>query len=268
MEFFREAASGYDVNAYYIAVNIVSTIEHSAQIVIAAFFAYWLRNSFATPLAFFVNFLVLTWLCVSWALLWSVVIPPDNVPLVTAAFMCFSGLLFSGGLIPVEYYDMYRNGGFMELFSGLISPTRYFNEAVIITERRCLGPQYGMTVADEAVNFDLNWSGMALLGYGINDLENVTTQSHDGWYATVLPAVFAGFFVRMLGAGAIHLAGRHKQIKKPLWHEIRKSKRVGLIVLLYIEIMAILFGVTSWLILRTNSGTVELPELDAPVGVY
>ena len=41
IEFFREASSGYNINAYFVAVNIVASVEHSVQAVIVAFFAVW-----------------------------------------------------------------------------------------------------------------------------------------------------------------------------------------------------------------------------------
>lgn len=104
MQFFREASSGYDVTAYYLAINAVESIEHSVQICIAAFFGLWLRNTFANPLAFYINFLLLCWICVPWAMLLAIMIPPESVTLVVGFFMGFSGLLFSGGLEPIEYY--------------------------------------------------------------------------------------------------------------------------------------------------------------------
>jgi hypothetical protein len=34
IEFFREASSGYNINAYFVAINITATLEHSTQAVI------------------------------------------------------------------------------------------------------------------------------------------------------------------------------------------------------------------------------------------
>ena len=64
IEFFREAGSGYDINAYYIAINIVASLEHSIQVFIGAYFAFWIRNPIVVWYSFFIHFLLLTWLCV------------------------------------------------------------------------------------------------------------------------------------------------------------------------------------------------------------
>jgi len=103
LEFFREAASGYDVNAYFLAVHIMSTLEHFAQATLAAIAAYWIRDSLVAGANYLVAFLMMTWLCVSWALLFPLIVAPKNVVVVTGFFMAFFGILFSGGLAPVTY---------------------------------------------------------------------------------------------------------------------------------------------------------------------
>ena len=103
IEFFREAGSGYDINAYYIAINIVASLEHSIQVFIGAYFAFWIRNPIVVWYSFFIHFLLLTWLCVSWALFLPMIVPQENVTLVVGFFFAFCGLLFSGALPPVTY---------------------------------------------------------------------------------------------------------------------------------------------------------------------
>lgn len=58
-EFFRETSSGYNPNAYFLAINIVSTLEAMIQIVLVAFVAAFLREPVASWAVFFVHFLVL-----------------------------------------------------------------------------------------------------------------------------------------------------------------------------------------------------------------
>lgn len=103
LEFFREAGSGYDVNAYFVAINITSLFEHSFQMLIAASCAFWLRDSLTSWLSYFVNFLLLMWMTVSWSLFIPLLVSPANVVLAVGFFMAFFGLLFSGGLEPVTY---------------------------------------------------------------------------------------------------------------------------------------------------------------------
>jgi hypothetical protein len=64
-EFFREAGSGYSINAYFLAVNITSFLEHSTQMVVAALSAFWFRDSIASFVSYLVHFLALSWTCVS-----------------------------------------------------------------------------------------------------------------------------------------------------------------------------------------------------------
>ena len=101
--FFREAGSGYDVNAYFLSVNLTGMVVHSMQMVICSLFAFWLRDSVAKWHSYYVHFIMLAWLCVSWAMLIPLLVPPNNVVLATGFFMSFFGLLFSGGLAPVMY---------------------------------------------------------------------------------------------------------------------------------------------------------------------
>jgi len=102
-EFFREAGSGYNVNSFTLAINIMVTLEHSAQTVIAALFSLWLRSSYASWTNFFVHFLGLSWIATSWALLFPLIIPAENVFTVAGFYYVLFSLLFSGGVAPVLY---------------------------------------------------------------------------------------------------------------------------------------------------------------------
>ena len=120
---FFKAASGYDLNAYYVAVNIMATTEHTIQVLIAAFFAIWIRNPLASSASFVVHFVLLAWVVVSWSLLIPMVTPPESVMIVGAFFFVFCGLMFSGAFPPILYYQIYE-GGFREIFAGWIAATR------------------------------------------------------------------------------------------------------------------------------------------------
>lgn len=92
LQFFREACSGYDVNAYYLAVSITATIEHSLQIFVASSIVYWIRGSTGPWAAYFTSFFFVTWLTVSWALLFPLFVPPQNAAVVTGLFIAFFGM--------------------------------------------------------------------------------------------------------------------------------------------------------------------------------
>lgn len=248
LEFFREAGSGYNLNAYFLAIIIISTLEHSTQVVIAAFFASWIRNPIASNASYYVHFLLLAWITVAWALLIPMVIPLESVTLVAGFFFAFCGLMFSGAFPPIQYNQIYQ-GGFSEIFSGWISPTRFFYEAVAVGEYRCLPEQSGYTILPSSVNRQSNSSMTILLGYAGHDY-NAVRWSCNGWYWSVLPAILIGITVRYLAIGAMHAFYRGQQTKKSLWFVMRKSVRVAIAVLVYFLVFAGLFFVTTWTFLR------------------
>jgi hypothetical protein len=114
-QFFREIESGYNLNASFVAVNIMVTLEHFAQLLIAAAFAFWIRNPLASPGSFSVHFLLLAWVSLSWALFIPMVVSPDSVVLVAGFFFAFCGLMFSGAFPPIVYKCKYFWEEFMVL---------------------------------------------------------------------------------------------------------------------------------------------------------
>ena len=180
LEFFREASSGYDINAYYLAVHLVSFLEHTAQIIIVSFFAAWLREPVASWWSYFFHFESLMWLCVSWALFFPMFVPVDNVVIVVGFFMAFCGLMISGAFPPTTWKAIYE-GGAPEIIAGWFSPTRYFFEGLTVGEYRCMPAQSGYTVADESVNFDRdNTLLRAAFGLAGHD-PNATQMTCAGW---------------------------------------------------------------------------------------
>jgi hypothetical protein len=79
LEFFREAASGYNLNAYFGPISILSTLEHSVHAIVSAVFASWIRNPVASNASYYTHFLLLAWVTIAWALLIPMVVPADNV---------------------------------------------------------------------------------------------------------------------------------------------------------------------------------------------
>jgi hypothetical protein len=249
LEFFRESGSGYNLNAYFFAVSILSTFEHSVQVVMAAFFASWIRNPIASSASYYVHFLLLAWITVAWALLIPMVFPADSVTLVAGFFFAFCGLMFSGAFPPIQYNEIYADGGVKEIFAGWISPTRFFYEALAVGEYRCLPEQSGFTIQETSINRATNSSMTIVFGYAGHDY-NAVRYSCNGWYWSVLPAFFVGLTVRYVAAGAIHTFFRGQQTKKSLWHEMRKSRKVVAVVIAYLLVFAGLVGLTTWFFIR------------------
>ncbi|VEU38252.1 unnamed protein product [Pseudo-nitzschia multistriata] len=223
MEFFRESGSGYDINAYFFAINIISTIEFSIQVLIAALFATWIRNPIASYISYYIHFLLLTWVTVSWSMFFPMVCSPDTVPLVAGFFFTFCGLVFSGAFSPFGYEAIYEEGGFKEVLVGWVSPTRFFFEALTVGEYRCLPEQSGFTIASSSSNRNSTNTMMRKMGYAGRDLQAVRW-SCDGWYWSVAPAILIGITVRYLAFGAMHACFRAQQAKKPLIHKLQKKR--------------------------------------------
>jgi hypothetical protein len=158
------------------------------------------------------------------------------------------------------FADIYEDNSVLALFVGFVSPTRYFIEGLTVAEFRCLPEQSGFTQTAIAINFPRELNSFALIGLAQND-SNVRQQSCSGWYWGVLPALLVGLTIRWAAAGAIHVSERPKQAKKPLWKEIKQQttqkglsvyKSTGMIVVVFVAVLAALFSLASWSILRST----------------
>jgi hypothetical protein len=265
LEFFREASSGYNIDAYYVAVQFVSTVEHSTQIVVLSFFAAWLRDPIANWWSFFAHFLALVWLCVSWALFFPMVVPADNVTVTVGFFMAFCGLMISGAFPPITWKVIYEEGGFREHLAAWFSPTRWFFEGLTVGEYRCMPEQSGWTVADTSVNFVRENSVMRRFGFAGHD-PNATQMSCEGWYWGILPAVMVGLTVRYAGWLAMHTFNRPQQTKKSLIFEMKRDKRmIGVVFILVLALFGL--GVlTTWLYTRDLEPKYEYNDIEELLG--
>jgi hypothetical protein len=160
----------------------------------------------------------------------------------------------------VQFETLYsENSTALALFSGFVSPTRYFVEGLVVHEQRCLPYQSGFTVEPYAFNFPLYATVSAQAHLGQHD-RAVVQHSCDGWYWGILPAFVVGVTVRYLALGAIHSFYRSKQAKKPYWSDLsrrpRCQNRTFLIFVAYVIMFVELFALASWLILgsRGESG--------------
>jgi hypothetical protein len=154
-------------------------------------------------------------------------------------------------LFCLQYSDIYSDSA-TEVFSGWISPTRFFVEAMAVDQYRCYPEQSGFTIEDYAVNFPRQDSTFSAIGLAGNDL-GVTERSCNGWYWSVLPAIFVGITVRIAGLGAMHAFNRSKQTKKPLLYVMKKDGKVFWTVLAFFVLFAGLFILTTWFIVRDST---------------
>ena len=262
MEFFREAGSGYDMNAYFFAINLLSTIEHSIQVWIAAFFATWIRHPIASDTSFYIHFLLLTWLTVAWSMLFPMICSPDTVPLAAGFFFAFCGLVFSGAFPPFGYKEMYEEGGFKEFLAGWVSPTRFFFEALAVGEYRCLPEQSGFTLKKDSSGRNSTTTRMRIIGYAGRDL-NAVRWSCSGWYWSVIPVIFIGITIRYLAIGAMHGCFRSQQAKKPLIYVMKRNHYVKGVTIIYCGGFLGLLSLTTWLFTRDQSFEENVPRMES-----
>ena len=107
VEFFREAGSGYNVNAFFLSVHLTTLLEQVIMVILTGVVGLWLRNSFNNGFVFILNFIMMDWVVVAWGLLFPLFIPPENVIIVTGCFMAYCGIQFSGQLAPVNFKGVY-----------------------------------------------------------------------------------------------------------------------------------------------------------------
>lgn len=246
-EFFREASSGYDINAYFIAMNFTLTLELTIQMLMASGLAYGLRSSFTEFAVFFINFTLLAWVSASWAFFFFPFVPQANIVVVVGFTVTFTSLLFSGAISPFTYEEVYSNG-FNEIFTGFIAPTRFFQEGMIVSEFRCLPAQTGFTRnSDIAKNFKDEFTVTAELSLGQNDLSRATNMDCSGWYWGVPAFFLVGLCLRATSLALTHACNRGNQAKANLKEELKNPENKTLrrtvalvvfsIILLYIITM-------------------------------
>lgn len=252
VEFLREAGSGNDVNAYFIALNITTTVEYMFQMLLVSSVVFWLRNSLTSYVVFFVNFTLLAWTSASWAFFFAGFIPPQNLSVTIGFFVSFCCLIFGGGMPPYDYEFIY-SAPYYEVFAAVVSPLRFFSEALIISEYRCLPEQSGFTFDSSiATNFTNDESSFMTLGLAMRDGDNATNRSCDGWYWSAFPFFMVGLMLRVISCSLLHLQHRGPQAKKPFWGELKRNgtkqnyATVGAVVCLVLVVCA----VTLYSILR------------------
>jgi len=247
LEFYRESSSGYNINAYYFAVNVTSTVEMVIQMIIAGFFAAFISMPISSWVNFILNFVVLGFGCLSWSLLLSIVIDEKNLVMVTGFLLAVTNIFLGGGLPPVEFPFIYARP-FVKLLAGLLAPGRYFLETFVASDYKCLPSQYGFTFGDDATSFPAGAESFNVTGIGESD-ENIALQNCGGWYGAYLPAIFVGIFLRVLAGGMIHVVDRNKQSKTELRLSLKdKSFLMGSII--YLTCILCSFGLAVFLVMR------------------
>ena len=97
--------------------------------------------------------------------------------------------------------------------------------------------------------------------YGLAEHDpSAVEQSCNGWYWSVLPAIFIGLSIRFAGGCALHVFNRDKQTKKPLSFVMRRDTKVCLAVVGYSVALLGLIIFTTWLMMRDVGNTFDERE--------
>lgn len=253
VEFFREAGSGNDVNAYFIALNITTSVEYISQMMLVSAIVLWLRNSLTTYFVFFLNYVLLAWTSASWSFFFAGFIPPANLSVTIGFFVAFCCLIFGGGLQPYDYEFIYT-APYYEVIAGIISPLRFFSESLIVSEYRCLPEQSGFTFDPNiATNITNAESSFMTLGFALRDSDTVIQRSCNGWFWGALPFFMVGLMLRVISCALMHVQDRGPQAKKPFLQELRRSDNVCKSYMKVGGVVCVVCGVvmvTVWSILR------------------
>jgi len=192
-QFFREAASGYSVTAYYIAINIWSTFEVTAKMLLIGTSYYTLRNSAASCGATLIPFVLMGWISSGWGLFFPIFSPPNHANIVTGVFVTFGCLLLSGSTAPFNYPGIY-DSEFKGFLADSFGPLRFFIEAIVVSEYMSTPAQYGFTGQYPHGSNLFDISGLAQLG----DAKTRTSQSTRGWHWGIWPSICHGLAIRVL----------------------------------------------------------------------
>lgn len=268
LEFYREAQSGVNVTAYYLAAGVTSTVEQGLLAIIGSVVAYLVLKPSTSYLVYLWNFFMISWLTVSWALLLSICVPIESVSTVIGFWNAFFGLLFCGKLPPGLYKDLYDKP-VLAVFAAFVSPLRFFVEGLGVSTAKCLPVQSGFPISDDAFSYDKfgdkypYWQSSTYMAH--TDLGSAEVTGCEGWFWWVGASFAIGITIRIVAGIAIHFIGRAKQGKKPFIKEVtddfykcRAGTRSifqsfilrGICVFI---VFACFMTLSCWLILRDNN---------------
>lgn len=273
LEFFREAGSGYDVDAYYLALHITTLMEQLVMMFCTSVVVLWSRNTASNGISFILNFFFLDWVVTAWGLFFPIFVQPNSVIVVTGIFLAFFGMQFSGMVDPLLfvgkslysffkleimhimfniayllfYADMYKDD-YLGVIAGILSPTRYFVEQMAVVEQRALPVQSGFTY-NNPINSGYSFRAM---GHAQLDLATVQVQSNVGWYWPFLRQFMIGLTVRLLSFLFLHTFNRPQQFKKSLMTSFQERKGIKkyLVPLVHIGSLAVSLYFTIYFILN------------------
>ena len=130
----------------------------------------------------------------AWGHLLAVTVPAENLILTSGTLLLCSSLICGGVTKPVLFEDIYMNK-IIAIIAGLLSPSRFFTETLVVSDLICLPEQFGFTKSE---NSTFNHSGLDRIQLGQLDRTTISHQTCSGWYWGFVRVFLIGLSVRMI----------------------------------------------------------------------
>ncbi len=172
-------------------------------IIIIEVISYWILQPLQPLFSYAFNFFMLSFVMVGWGQLFALLVPPKNLTLVCGAILLCLNLLFSGVTKPTTFADIY-NDPKLAMVAGLLSPTRFFVETLLVSHLRCFPEQYGFTKPPDS---DMEFTALDKLNLAVND-EDSRIRDCNGWLPNTSILLVNGLMLRVLSLLIIHFSYR------------------------------------------------------------
>lgn len=136
----------------------------------------------------------------AWGQLFAVIFPPENLMLLCGAVLLCISLLFNGITKPFTFSEI-NTHSHLAILAGLLSPTRYFVEALVVSDVLCLPEQYGWTKDPQSSNIDFN--ALDQLGLAKKDVH--VERNCRGWGYATPRLLITGLLLRVLALLIINI---------------------------------------------------------------
>ena len=227
--FYRQAAAGISISAYFWAQQTLDVLVHGVQALWVALVHYDVRTSRVSFWNVLALYELAMWFCTGWGYVYGLCLPERAAYTAAGLLVAVSGTLFSGTYAVMSYKDLYGSAA-LQLFVGAFSSARWVVEWTIVTEGRAWPLQYGYRATqplpphDPLSHFAFEFQGLALA-----DLPTAQRQSVEGWGYS-MPWMFAvGAGLRVAALGLVHVLHRNKMCRPSLGHMlVLRLRRWGL----------------------------------------
>lgn len=162
----------------------------------------------------------------AWGQLLAIILPPESMALISGAILLCLNLLFSGVTKPSTFAEIYNNPKLASMV-GILSPTRYFVETLVVSDVLCLPNQFGFTKSSNATSIE--FTAFDILGLAQNDKDNIQQDCH-GWYYAFPRLFMTGLMLRVLSLLMINFT--YGSNGRGSWQLLRGHSKSAIVYLL------------------------------------